>query len=113
MMLEKIIFVTGNANKLTEVQAIIGHLVQVENKKIDLDELQGTIDQISKDKCRRAAEIVRLLLHRKRIGELTIVYSYKAQCLSKILVSHSMLWVNFRDLICMDSSKLIIHHKMC
>jgi len=52
IMARKIVFVTGNANKVSEVRAIIGHLVEVE-------ELQGTIEEISKDKCRRAAEIVR------------------------------------------------------
>ncbi len=31
----KVIFVTGNKNKLKEVQAIIGELVEVDNRKLD------------------------------------------------------------------------------
>ena len=54
----KVVFVTGNANKLSEVRAILGDNVDLEAKSIDLPELQGTIEEISKDKCRRAAEIV-------------------------------------------------------
>jgi inosine triphosphate pyrophosphatase len=56
----QLIFVTGNANKLKEVRAILGDTVEVVNRSLDLDELQGTIEEISKDKCRRAADIVGL-----------------------------------------------------
>ena len=58
MVPKELVFVTGNANKVAEVRAYLGDAVEVENKKLDLDELQGTIEQISRDKCRRAAEIV-------------------------------------------------------
>ena len=58
MVPKKLVFVTGNANKAAEVQAILGSVIQIDNKKLDLDELQGTIEQITKDKCRRAAGIV-------------------------------------------------------
>ena len=51
-------FITGNKNKLLEVQAILGDTVDLRNQSIDLPELQGTIEEISKDKCRRAAEAV-------------------------------------------------------
>jgi hypothetical protein len=54
----KLIFVTGNANKLREVGEILGDTVALESRAIDLPELQGTIEEISKDKCRRAAEAV-------------------------------------------------------
>jgi inosine triphosphate pyrophosphatase len=54
----KLIFVTGNANKLREVGEILGDTVTLESRAIDLPELQGTIEEISKDKCRRAAEAV-------------------------------------------------------
>ena len=54
-------FITGNKNKLLEVQAILGDTVDLRNQSIDLPELQGTIEEISKDKCRRAAEAVTLL----------------------------------------------------
>ena len=40
--LRRLIFVTGNANKLKEVQQILGAFVQVESCPVDLPELQGT-----------------------------------------------------------------------
>jgi inosine triphosphate pyrophosphatase len=51
-------FITGNVNKLAEVRAILGDTVQLKNQNIDLVEIQGTIEEVSKDKCRRAADIV-------------------------------------------------------
>jgi hypothetical protein len=54
----KLIFVTGNANKLREVREILGDTVALESRAIDLPELQGTIEEISKDKCHRAADAV-------------------------------------------------------
>lgn len=54
-------FITGNANKLAEVRAILassGTPVELQSKKIDLPELQGTIEEISRDKALRAAEEV-------------------------------------------------------
>jgi inosine triphosphate pyrophosphatase len=51
-------FVTGNKNKLKEVQAILGDAVNLKCQSIDLVEIQGTIEEISVDKCRRAAEVV-------------------------------------------------------
>jgi len=53
-------FITGNANKLAEVQAILGGVVPFTSQSLDLTEIQGTIEDISKDKCRRATDIVRL-----------------------------------------------------
>jgi hypothetical protein len=51
-------FITGNKHKLAEVQAILGGAVDLQSRSIDLVEIQGTIEEISKDKCRRAAEEV-------------------------------------------------------
>jgi hypothetical protein len=51
-------FITGNKNKLIEVEAILGATVDLQSKAIDLVEIQGTIEEISADKCRRAAEAV-------------------------------------------------------
>ena len=51
-------FITGNKNKLVEVQAILRDIVDLNSQKVDLVEIQGTIEEISKDKCRRAAEAV-------------------------------------------------------
>lgn len=51
-------FITGNKNKLAEVKAILGDTVQLKSQALDLPEIQGTIEEISTDKCRRAAEAV-------------------------------------------------------
>ena len=51
-------FITGNKNKLSEVKAILGDIVALQSQSLDLTEIQGTIEEISKDKCRRAAAIV-------------------------------------------------------
>jgi inosine triphosphate pyrophosphatase len=52
-------FISGNKNKLTEVKAILGDTVDLHSQSVDLIEIQGTIEEISIDKCRRAADIVR------------------------------------------------------
>ncbi|KAL3425615.1 inosine triphosphate pyrophosphatase [Phlyctema vagabunda] len=52
-------FITGNKNKLAEVRAILGDVVDLQSFSLDLPELQGTIEEISLDKCRRAAEAVK------------------------------------------------------
>jgi len=51
-------FITGNKNKLIEVQAILGDVVDLQSQALDLIEIQGTIDEIISDKCRRAADAV-------------------------------------------------------
>jgi inosine/xanthosine triphosphate pyrophosphatase family protein len=51
-------FITGNANKLAEVKAILGDTVALKNQSLDLVEIQGTVEEVSIDKCKRAAEIV-------------------------------------------------------
>ena len=53
-------FITGNKGKLTEVAAILGDTVKLSSQSVDLVEIQGTIEEISVDKCRRAAEIASL-----------------------------------------------------
>lgn len=56
-------FITGNKHKLAEVQAILAPTgVNLQSQSVDLLEIQGTIEEISKDKCRRAADTVRLAL---------------------------------------------------
>jgi hypothetical protein len=53
-------FITGNKNKLAEVQAILSATpVKLQSQALDLLEIQGTIEEVSTDKCRRAAEAVR------------------------------------------------------
>ena len=51
-------FITGNANKLIEVKAILEPAIQVENQELDLIEIQGTLEEVTIDKCRRAADLV-------------------------------------------------------
>jgi XTP/dITP diphosphohydrolase len=58
MSKQKLVFVTGNVHKLNEVRRILNDTVDLEAEAVDLPELQGTIEEISKDKCRRAAELV-------------------------------------------------------
>lgn len=53
-------FITGNKNKLTEVKAILGDVIDLQSQALDLVEIQGTIEEISADKCRRAAAAVSL-----------------------------------------------------
>jgi len=52
-------FVTGNANKLRETQAILGNLIPLVAVKLDLPELQGEPDDISREKARLAAQRVK------------------------------------------------------
>ncbi|KAI9841920.1 MAG: nucleoside triphosphate pyrophosphohydrolase ham1 [Sclerophora amabilis] len=52
-------FITGNKNKLKEVRDILGETVTLNSQALDLVEIQGTIEEISSDKCRRAADAVK------------------------------------------------------
>jgi len=54
-------FITGNANKLREVKAILEPAIQVDSQALDLIEVQGTVEEVTLDKCRRAADLVNLL----------------------------------------------------
>ena len=55
-------FITGNKNKLAEVQAILSETpVELRSQAVDLVEIQVTIEEISTDKAKRAAEAVRLI----------------------------------------------------
>lgn len=51
-------FVTGNANKLREIQEILGKSSLLVNKKLDLEEIQGTVKEVTIAKAKKAAEIV-------------------------------------------------------
>lgn len=61
MAAHKVNFITGNANKLREVKAILEPEIEVTSKSIDLEEVQGTLEEVTESKCRRAAELVWLL----------------------------------------------------
>ncbi|CAI8499085.1 unnamed protein product [Pichia kudriavzevii] len=62
-----ITFVTGNANKLREVtQILCGDSLSstvgdfsITNMKLDLDEIQGSVDEVTIQKTKQAAEIVK------------------------------------------------------
>jgi len=58
MASKKLNFITGNKNKLIEVKDILGDTVDLTSQALDLIEIQGTIEEVSADKCRRAAEAV-------------------------------------------------------
>lgn len=52
-------FITGNKNKLAEVKAILADTgVELKSQAIDLVEVQGTVEEVTADKCRRATEAV-------------------------------------------------------
>ncbi|KAI5348346.1 hypothetical protein PRUPE_1G060800 [Prunus persica] len=48
-------FVTGNAKKLEEVRAILGSSIPFQSLRLDLPELQGEPEEISKEKAKLAA----------------------------------------------------------
>ena len=52
-------FVTGNPNKVIEVNAILGDKIAIKPLALDIPEIQGTLEEIAADKCRRASKIVR------------------------------------------------------
>ncbi|KAB8077997.1 inosine triphosphate pyrophosphatase-like protein [Aspergillus leporis] len=56
--LEKLNFITSNKGKLAEVKAILGSVIDVGNQAVDVPEIQGTIEEIARAKCRHAAEVV-------------------------------------------------------
>lgn len=66
-------FITGNKNKLAEVQAILAPTgVDLKSQSVDLLEIQGTIEEISKDKCRRAADTVCKQMSRIMLYEIEL-----------------------------------------
>ncbi|KAJ7739507.1 inosine triphosphate pyrophosphatase-like protein [Mycena metata] len=57
----QLIFVTGNANKLKEVKAILsagGKPIEIASQSLDIPEIQGSTQEVAIDKCRRAAELL-------------------------------------------------------
>lgn len=55
VLLRPVTFVTGNTKKLEEARAILGHSIPFHSLKLDLPELQGEPEDISKEKARIAA----------------------------------------------------------
>lgn len=59
MALREISLITGNANKLADVKEILEPRgFQVKSQALDIPELQGSIEEITIAKCKRAAELV-------------------------------------------------------
>ena len=56
---QKLVFITSNEKKVAEVKAILGDSVIIHTQSLDLVEIQGTVEEVTKDKCRRAADLVR------------------------------------------------------
>lgn len=50
MAAHKVNFITGNANKLREVKAILEPEIEVTSKSIDLEEVQGTLEEVTESK---------------------------------------------------------------
>ncbi|KAG9258332.1 inosine triphosphate pyrophosphatase-like protein [Emericellopsis atlantica] len=52
-------FITGNANKLREVKFVLDPAgIEVRSQSIDIEEVQGTVEEVTKSKCKKAAETV-------------------------------------------------------
>lgn len=83
-------FITGNKNKLTEVKAILGNTVDLQSQALDLVEIQGTIEEISLDKCRRAADAVSLA----QFDRLASILSFLLQVKGPVLVEDTCLCFN-------------------
>eukprot|EP00761_Pharyngomonas_kirbyi_P007623 gb/GECH01007633.1/.p1 GENE.gb/GECH01007633.1/~~gb/GECH01007633.1/.p1 ORF type:complete len:197 (+),score=42.45 gb/GECH01007633.1/:1-591(+) len=59
MTRKRITFVTGNKGKLREVQQILGDHFNIVSHKVDLPELQGEPQGITREKCERAKEAIK------------------------------------------------------
>ncbi len=59
MRAKKVVFVTGNSNKLREVKEMLGDGLVVESRSIDLPEYQGDPLEIASKKCLIAYETVK------------------------------------------------------
>ena len=55
-------FITGNANKLNEVRTILADVPGLESRSRNVAgaEIQGSIEEVARDKCSRAAAAVSL-----------------------------------------------------
>jgi hypothetical protein len=53
-----LVFVTGNPGKLDSAREVLGTSFNLESAELDLPEIQGTLEDIAREKCRRAANVV-------------------------------------------------------
>lgn len=54
-MVKKIKFITSNKNKLAELRDILGDELDIQSQSLITQEIQGSIEEICLDKCRKAA----------------------------------------------------------
>lgn len=57
--MRSVTFVTGNPGKLKELSAVLTGVVNLTSKDVDLLEIQGTAEEISREKCKLAVEAVK------------------------------------------------------
>lgn len=57
-MAHSVCFITSNVNKLREVKAILEPSIMVQSQSIDLEEVQGSVEEVTLSKCQRAADTV-------------------------------------------------------
>lgn len=50
--------ITGNANKLREVKEMLEPAISVHSRDLDIVEIQGSIEDITRTKCQKAADLV-------------------------------------------------------
>jgi inosine triphosphate pyrophosphatase len=84
-------FITGNKNKLAEVQAILAGVIELRNENIDLVEIQGTVEQVTSDKARRAAEAVRFAMSYYSVGTDPYMLISVSQINGPVLVEDTCL----------------------
>ena len=105
-------FITGNANKLSEVKAILENdlnleepaaapaapaaaIIRVESRALDLVEIQGTLEEVTIDKCRRAAELVRFLFYFNYFLFLIITRIYSSAAFAFFALDLSLTYPDF------------------
>merc|ERR1711962_1399045 len=81
----KIFFVTGNERKLEEVRQILtkaGTKIDLERIKIDLDEYQGTVEEVAEKKCQDAFDYMKK--HNDIQGEYGVLTEDTALCFNAL-----------------------------
>jgi inosine triphosphate pyrophosphatase len=53
-----IYFVAGNPRKFAEAEAILGNVARLRQHVVELPEIQGSLQEIAREKCRSAATTV-------------------------------------------------------
>jgi len=99
-------FITGNANKLREVVAVLEPAIEVRSQALDLVEIQGSVEDVTTDKCKRAAERVSFPVPASPLaGQACPLRSdlptrSAAQCWWRIRACASTRWAGYRGRTC-------------